>query len=181
MTVLILGGTRSGKSDYAQQIALDLAKGGTHYYLATMIPGDREDDARVQSHLERRAGMGFETIEQGRDILKALDRSETGGTYLLDSVTTLLTNELFRPENNYEPDEAAACRCCAELVEFTRRVANAVIVADDLFRDGRRYDAATDSFRFHLGRVCRVLAEECETVLEMTSGNLIVHKGGWPV
>lgn len=181
MTVLILGGSRSGKSDYAQQIALKMANGGTHYYLATMIPGDREDDARVQSHLKRREGMGFETIEQGRRVLEALDRSDAKAAYLLDSVTTLLTNELFHPENNYEPDEEGALRCGRELLEFADRVANAVIVADNLFCDSVRYEASTDSFRRHLGRICCQLAKKCDAVLEMASGNLIVHKGVWPV
>lgn len=179
MTVLILGGCRSGKSDYAQQIALRMANGGTRYYLATMIPGDREDDARVESHLRRRAGMGFETIEQGRYLLQALERSDVNGAYLLDSVTTLLTNELFHPENGYEPDEEAALRCCGDVLEFASRVKNAVIVADNLFCDAARYSASTDSFRRHLGRICCALAEQCDCVLEMSSGNLIVHKGEW--
>ena len=48
MKVLILGGSKSGKSDFAQEIALKLAKGGVHYYVATMEnTGTEADKATV--------------------------------------------------------------------------------------------------------------------------------------
>lgn len=180
MKILILGGSKSGKSDFAQEIALKLAQGGTHYYVATLRnTGNKADTATVESHLARRAGMGFETVEQDRNILECLDRTDIGGTFLLDSVTTLVTNELYPPEKNYETDEAAALRCCDELVEFANRVRHAVIVSDDLSRDAVHYDPATEAFRRHLGRIHCRLAKECDVVMEMAFGNLLVHKGEW--
>ena len=38
MTILISGGSKSGKSMLAQELTLRLAGGGKHYYVATMIP-----------------------------------------------------------------------------------------------------------------------------------------------
>lgn len=180
MKILILGGSKSGKSDFAQEVALKLADGGAHYYVATLHnSGSEADKATVASHLRRREGMGFETVERGRNILGCLERTDSTGTYLLDSVTTLLTNEIFPAEKNYETDEAAARRCCEELVKLTERVKHIVIVSDDLSRDAVIYDDATEAFRRHLGNIHCRLARECDVVMEMSFGNLTVHKGEW--
>lgn len=181
MTVLILGGSKSGKSDYAQQVALSLAKGGRHYYVATMLPGDQEDHVRIRSHLQRRAGMGFETLECGRNILSVLEQADPSATFLLDSVTALLTNEMFTPETGYVADEAAAERCREELLALAHHAANTVFVCDDLFRDAGRYDPATDAYRRHLGGICCALAAHCDVVLEANSGIITAHKGESPV
>ncbi len=179
MTVFVIGGSKSGKSDFAQQIALKLAKGGKHYYVATLMPQNcASDHAIIQSHLARRDGMGFETIECGHHILSSLEGRSLDATFLLDSVTTLLSNELFPRENGYRTDEAAARRCGDDLIAFLGRAANAVIVSDDLFRDAARYDE--DAFRRHLASIHCRLAQACDTVLEMDIGNPILHKGVLP-
>ena len=180
MKILILGGSKSGKSDFAQEIALKLANGGVHYYVATMEnTGTEADKATVASHLRRREGMDFVTVEQGRHILDCLNRVDPKGTFLVDSVTTLVTNELYPPEKNYETYEEGAVRCGKELLEFIRRVNHAVVVSDDLSRDAIRFDPATEAFRRHLGRIHRELARECDVVMEMAFGNLMIHKGEW--
>ena len=181
MTVFIVGGSKSGKSDFAQQVALSLANGGRHYYVATLMPtGSEADQDIIRSHLQRRAGMGFETIEQGKNLLSCLDRADQRGTFLLDSVTTLLSNALYPAEKNYAPDEEAAKGCCEDLAVFAKSVANAVIVSDDLFRDAVHFDAHTDIFRRHLGAIHCRLARECDVVMEMHLGSLTIHKGEWP-
>lgn len=180
MKILILGGSKSGKSDFAQQVALKLAGGGTRYYVATLQnTGTEADLATVASHLQRREGMGFETVEQGRSILSCLEKTDPGGTFLVDSVTTLLTNELFPPERNYETDGAAAQRCCRELTQLADLVRHIVIVSDDLSRDAAHYDPATEAFRRGLGTIHCHLAQICDVVMEMSFAALTVHKGEW--
>ena len=83
------GGAKNGKSSLAQEIVC--AQSGPRYYLATMIPHDDEDRLRIQRHLDNRAGMGFQTVECGTDILSSLSRMEPDGAVLLDSVTALLS------------------------------------------------------------------------------------------
>lgn len=181
MNVLILGGSKSGKSDYAQQVALSLAKGGSHYYVATMQPGDKEDYARIRSHLQRRAGMDFETLECSRNILSVLCCANSSATFLIDSITALLTNEMFSAETGYMADETAAERCRDELLAFAHHSANTIFVCDDLFRDAGRYDWTTDTYRRHLGSICCALAACCDVVLEANSGIITAHKGEIPV
>lgn len=181
MTILLSGGSKSGKSDFAQTLALALSGGGPHYYIATMIPFDAEDQARIQSHLARRAGMGFITIEQGRSILSCLERADRRGAFLLDSVTALLSNELFPPERGYALDEAAGERCQRELLQFAQQVQSAVFVSDAMYTDSVCYDPVTEAYRRRLGAIDRALAQVCDTVIEMTAGNILIHKGALPL
>ena len=178
MTALIVGGSKSGKSSLAQEIAVSLAGTGPLYYLATMVPRDGEDRARIARHLEDRAGLGFVTVEQGKNLPGCLARANREGTFLLDSVTALLTNEFFPPEKDYAPDYTAGQRVGDDILSLARQVRHLVVVADDLFRDGARYDGTTESYRQALGGILCRLAEEAELVVEMTMGNPVVHMGG---
>ena len=179
MTVLILGGVRSGKSGLGQQTALKLSS-GTHYYIATMIPTDADDRERIRLHLLDREGMGFQTIEQGREVQCCLSQIAPGSTILLDSITSLFMNELFTPENNYVPDESAAGRVLQGLKQLISAAENVVFVSDYLFSDAIRYDSSTEAFRSGLGRIHKGLAEVCDTVVEVASGQIILHKGVLP-
>ena len=181
MTVFISGGAKNGKSDFAQELAVRLADGGKHYYVATMIPCDEEDFGRICRHLASREGMGFETIECGKDILSCLDVADSGGTFLLDSTTALLMNELFPDPASCEMDVEAGYRCGDDLVSFVKSVRHGVIVSDDIFSDAARYDGVTETYRKCLAYIDRKLAQACDTVIEFSAGNVIVHKGEVPV
>ena len=94
MNIFISGGCKNGKSYYAQQLAKRQAEGGRPlYYLVTMEPVDEEDRARILRHRREREGWGFTTLERSRGI-GGLD-ADFSGSFLLDSVTALLSNEMF--------------------------------------------------------------------------------------
>lgn len=180
MIVFITGGAKNGKSSLAQDLALILAKGSLHYYIATMIPADEEDRERIRKHVADRDGMGFETVECGRNILSCLDRVDKKGTFLLDSATALLLNELFPDPASCEMDIAAANRCGDDLAEFAQKVANIVIVSDYIYSDAARYDEVTEVYRRCLAGIDRKLAKISDTVLEVNAGNITVYKGEMP-
>jgi adenosylcobinamide kinase/adenosylcobinamide-phosphate guanylyltransferase len=180
MTILLSGGNKNGKSGYAQDIAVKLADGGKLYYVATMIPYDDEDRARVARHIENRAGMGFETLEAGRNIQNIFDAADENGTFLIDSTTALLLNEMY-PDSHFEQaDSEAASRCISGLLEVASRAGNAVFVSDYIYSDAARYDDFTEEYRRSLASIDRALARTCGTVIEVCAGNLIVHKGELP-
>lgn len=176
MSTYISGGCKNGKSYYAQKIA---KAGGTPlYYVATMIPRDEEDRARIRRHRDERAGWGFETLECGHDILSCLDGADVRGSFLLDSVTALLSNEMFSAAGM---DEAAPERIAEALEAFVRRAPNTVLVSDFIFSDAMLYDEWTEAYRRGLASIDRRLAAVCDNVIEVASGQFIVHKGALPV
>ena len=177
MTVLISGGAKNGKSTLAQDLAVELAAGGKHYYVATMISTGAEDDERIRRHIADRDGMGFETVECFTDIMDCLKTADADAVFLVDSVTALVQNAMFPVERNYEMDTDAAIHCGESLVKFARTVRHAVFVSDYIYSDAQRYDQSTEEYRRCLAAVDRRLAAVCDTVVEVSAGQRIVHKG----
>ena len=163
MKCLVLGGSKSGKSYFSQETAKRLSQnGGGLFYLATMNPVDSEDQRRIARHRAERAGWGFETLEYPRRITDAAKRLDSSSVLLLDSVTSLLTNEMFAEmkirigvENSIFDDISAVAD----------RTGDIVLVSDLLFSDALFYDKATEGFRRGLGHLNQRLAELCDTVV----------------
>lgn len=101
--IMLVGGSRSGKSVYAEQIAARLAdeQGQEVYYLATATIWDAEFARRVKSHQERRPAA-WHTVEEPLDIDEVLlGYKEQPGIYLLDGIGTWVANLMYH--DNY-PD-----------------------------------------------------------------------------
>ena len=182
MNILISGGAKNGKSHYAQQTAQTLAAGGPLYYIATMIPRDEEDRARIARHLQERDGWGFTTIEQGKSIQSLIGREDVdlAGSFLLDSVTAVLENEMFPVAMKdgqavfLGEDMDAPERVRTELVAFARAVREAggsvVFVSDSIYGDACGYSESTERYRKALAEADRALALVCDKVTEVTCG-----------
>lgn len=181
MTVFISGGAKCGKSGLAQDLTVKLSGGGRHYYVATLIPTGAEDQERIRLHLLDRAGMGFETVECAKNVMDCLENADKNGAFLVDSVTSLMQNALFPVEKHYELDLDGAKRCTGELVEFARTVRHAVFVSDYIYSDAGRYDPGTEQYRKCLADADRQLVQVCDLVLEVSAGQVIVHKGVMPI
>jgi len=176
MRTFISGGCKNGKSSLAQQLVVSSGE-GPRYYIATMIPADEEDDARIARHIEDRKDMGFTTIECGRGILHVLDEADDRGTFLLDSVTALLSNEMFRGGAvDHEAPERVASDLAA-LAEQAGSRGNIIFVSNCIYQDAFRYDALTEEYRRGLALVDRRLAAVCDNVAEVCAGSMILHKG----
>jgi adenosyl cobinamide kinase/adenosyl cobinamide phosphate guanylyltransferase len=83
MIVLVLGGTRSGKSGVAERL---VARCGDVTYIATGRVTDDAMAARVAAHRERRPAH-WVTVEAGDDLVGAL-RAAPAGAVLVDSLGT---------------------------------------------------------------------------------------------
>lgn len=175
MIYYLAGGSKSGKSMLAQRIVR--AMPGPHHYVATMRPRDAEDDARIEKHLAERDGWGFITVEQPERIGALLQRCGCCGAFLLDSVTALLANEMFRADGSV--DLTAPERVERELLEVVRGVENIVVVSDFVFSDGAAYDALTEAFRAGLGRIGCALAAAADGAAMLCAGLPAWYKGGW--
>ena len=185
MNVFISGGCKNGKSYYAQKTARDRAEalGRPLYYIATMIPRDEEDRARIRRHLSERDGWGFETLEQPMDLTALLDDPavDKKGVFLLDSVTAIMENEMFRRPADDEAlkgnsgteiryDDTAADRVRNDMVEFAKATGNTVFVSDGIYGDMGEYSESTEDYRQALAAADRALAAVCDKVVEITYG-----------
>ena len=189
MTVFISGGCKNGKSSIAEKCCVNLANGGPLYYIATMQSFDEEDDERIRRHRASRAGKGFETLEQPFDILGCLKKSDAEhGTYILDSVTALMINELYKGtgamgEDTYDQtsDQNAAERVSEELTKLCRSVKIIVFVSDFIYSEADAYSEYTQEFLKALSTVDKALAKECDAVAEVCIGNINMLKGELPL
>jgi len=93
---LVTGGARSGKSRFAESLAMK--QGEPLLYIATAGIGDREMAERIARHQERR-GAAWQTIEEPYDLAGVLKGHD--GWFkasLVDCVTLWLTNLLLKFE-----------------------------------------------------------------------------------
>ena len=175
MRIFISGGSRSGKSDHAQYLAKSQPACGPLYYVATMLPADGEDRARIARHKERRRGWGFVTIEQPADVGGILGKSDPGGSFLLDSLTALLANEMFLPDGSVQTE--AAAKITGALTRLAGEIGHIVLVSDYIYGDAALYDPLTEAYRRSLAEIDRAAVAICDVVLEMTCGIAVAHKG----
>ena len=175
MKIFISGGCKNGKSYHAQRLAK--AQQTEHlYYVATMQSADSEDDERIIRHKQERGGWGFATVEQYIDIENILDKCDNRGSFLLDSVTALLANEMFPPPD-WKLNGQAAEKIIAGLLKILDNIENIVIVSDYIYSDAVIYDEMTERYRKSLAEIDRAAAKACGVVLEVAYTNMIVHKG----
>jgi adenosylcobinamide kinase/adenosylcobinamide-phosphate guanylyltransferase len=83
--VVVLGGTRSGKSRFGRDRAAGLAAGPV-VYVATAVQGDPELDDRIRRHRADRPAE-WDTIEAGHDLAAAIRGVAAATTILLDGLT----------------------------------------------------------------------------------------------
>ena len=90
MFTLVIGGSASGKSEYAEHLVL--AQTGPRIYIATLYPWDQECVARIEKHRRARKNRGFETVERYTDLAGL--ELPTDSNVLLEGLGSLLSNEL---------------------------------------------------------------------------------------
>jgi adenosylcobinamide kinase / adenosylcobinamide-phosphate guanylyltransferase len=158
---LILGGARSGKSAYAENLILDSANHAT--YLATASAGDAEMAERIGHHRARR-GPFWTTIEEPLDLGPRLcEAARPDRPILVDCVTLWLSN-LMHHERDIEAEIRALASLLPDLAGPVVLVANEVglgIVPDN---------ALARRFRDHAGRLNQAVAAVADTVIFIAAG-----------
>lgn len=197
MIALVIGGSGSGKSAYAEQMAVKAAGNGSLYYVATMQVYDEEGKKKVERHQKMRAGKGFFTIEQPRRLKEAAkkvatekvsagkvaaERVPAGKIVLLECMSNLVANEMFSEENlSAVMDEAKIKQLSHEIISGVTALQDScdilIIVTNQIFEDGIRYDASTMDYIRLLGDINRQIAERAEQVVEVVAGIPIFIKG----
>ena len=104
MITLVLGGTRSGKSTFAESYCL--SKDSTPAYIATSYVYDGEMEHRVELHKSRRVNqwVDYEAPLEVSALLKKIGTNHQA--ILLDCLTMLITNYMLKdfPESIDSPE-----------------------------------------------------------------------------
>jgi adenosylcobinamide kinase/adenosylcobinamide-phosphate guanylyltransferase len=132
--ILVTGGVRSGKSQFAEQLA---GSSPPITYLATARAGDEEMARRIRLHQQRRAGLGpgWHTVEEPWDIAGAVaghfrDHPDAG-CVLLECLTLWLTNLLVGLPGRPALDDAAVGAAVEQLQETIAAGRGRVIVVSN--------------------------------------------------
>ena len=176
MMTLIIGGSGSGKSAYAENYMNSISEDRKKYYIATMQIYDEEGKRKVERHRMLRGGKGFSTIEQPVDIGKAAEKMEAEDrTALLECVSNLTANEMFSGEVP-GTEEVITEKIVGGIAVLNRELTHLVIVSNNVFEDGNVYDKTTMAYIRAMGRINQKLAEMADEVVEVVVGIPIVIK-----
>ncbi|SHH03047.1 adenosylcobinamide kinase /adenosylcobinamide-phosphate guanylyltransferase [Kaistia soli DSM 19436] len=104
-TALVIGAARSGKSRFAERMAL--GTGLVPIYVATAEARDDEMAARIASHRRMRADAGWTTIEEPRDLVPALGSVVSSDAVVLVDCLTLWLSNLIEAERDVEAEGRA--------------------------------------------------------------------------
>ena len=162
MRILILGGARSGKSRYAERLALESGK--ETVYIATGWAGDEEMSARIARHREQRP-QAWLTVEEPCALAKALQtHAAVNRCLIVDCLTLWLANLLEQGDGRFQQERGALLDTLPNLPGTLCLVSNEVglgiVPINPLAR--RFVDEA--------GWLHQDLAQLCERVVWVTAG-----------
>lgn len=177
MMALIIGGSGSGKSAFAEQYIVSAAGEKKKYYIATMKVYDEEGRRKVEKHRMQRADKGFQTIESPVDIEKAAQEiKENHAVALLECMSNLVANEMFSSEIP-EKKDVVVQKILEGIRSLKEQVEHLVIVTNHVFEDGVVYDSMTMEYMCALGEINQHLAAMSENVMEVVVGIPVMLKG----
>lgn len=165
--ILVTGGQRSGKSEYAEQLALSLDPAPV--YLATATVGDDEMRRRVEAHRARR-GPQWTNIEEP---LHPSRHEVAGHAVLLDCLTLWATNIFFQAG---EDVQASLKAFSEEFERMTAADATFILVTNEIGMGGISPNATQRRFTDLQGYVNRIAAKRADNVVFMVSGIPITIK-----
>ena len=164
--VLILGGVRSGKSRYAQQMASDT--GNRVLFLATAEAGDDEMKRRIAKHKSSRP-ESWRTIEEQMDIAGVLRKNAArADAVIIDCITVWLSNLLMHNEKLSEKEMTAEIDRLIDAYE--QGEATYIIVSGEVGMGIVPEHPLGRIFRDYLGLANQRLAGKADSVVLMVAG-----------
>jgi adenosylcobinamide kinase/adenosylcobinamide-phosphate guanylyltransferase len=174
--ILILGGARSGKSDYAEKLAGQL--GRRVLYIATAEAKDDEMIARIAAHRQARPAE-WQTLEAPREVGAALASIQGAPeVLLLDCMTLLVSNIILALETEPQTEiEAAVYTEIEAMLDVRKKLGVPLVVVSNEVGLGLvpPYELGR-TYRDLLGRANQHLAALADQVLFMVAGLPLVMK-----
>jgi len=170
--ILVTGGTRSGKSSFAQDLAEEAQ--GRKAFIATAEPLDREMKERIALHKQERPA-GWDTVEEPINLATAV--KECGEAYdvlLIDCLTLWISNLLV----NKSIHEEAILKNISALVAGCREVpARVIVVTNELGMGIVPSDRLSRIYRDLVGKANQQVASAADEVYFLVSGIPMKLKG----
>jgi adenosylcobinamide kinase/adenosylcobinamide-phosphate guanylyltransferase len=166
-TVFITGGSRSGKSRHAMELARAIA--GKRVFIATAQGLDAEMADRITRHRRERESAGsWITVEEPLEVAEAVRKHADSAVIVLDCVTLWVTNLLLTGENLTED---AVSALAGELSRAAGEAAGTVIIVSNETGMGIVPDnELSRRFSDLAGRANQVIAAAADEVIFMVSG-----------
>ena len=178
-TVLVVGGSRSGKSAYAQ--ALAETESGVLYYLATcpcpLQSDDPEMSARIFAHQQKRQGGLWQTIEEPLHLADFLQTLPTQATVLIDCLTLWISNLMYADRAGTLDEEQVAALAQELLAAARTRPGEVIIVSSEVGCGLVPEQALSRRFRDFVGRCNQVMAAGADRVVQVVCGIPVTIKG----
>ena len=159
--ILITGGQRSGKSSYAEKLALSLSS--NPIYMATSRIWDEEFRQRVIKHQERR-GSEWTNIEEEKELSR---HQVKDNVVLIDCVTLWCTNFFFDLDADVE---AALQAVKQEFDNFIQQNATFIFVTNEIGSGAVSENAIQRRFTDLQGWMNQYIASKADQVYLMVSG-----------
>jgi adenosylcobinamide kinase/adenosylcobinamide-phosphate guanylyltransferase len=160
-SLLVLGGARSGKSRYAQQLAE--TSGKVPVLIATAAAGDAEMAQRIARHQAERSAH-WQVVEEQVNVAEALHREAAADKVVVVDCLTLWLSNLMLGSRDIE----AHCEALAQLVPALP--GPVIFVSNEVGLGLVPETALGRAFRDAQGRLNQTLASVCETVVFVAAG-----------
>lgn len=170
MLTIVTGGSGSGKSELAENIAVKYK--GKKYYVAAMESFGEEAMIRIQRHRKMRAEKGFETIEKYTDVDELI--FSRNDIVLLECMSNLCANEMFSCSTQ---KVGAVDKIISGIEKINNMSAQLIIVTNEIFSDGILYEKETMEYIKVLGEINRRIFEFADNVIESVYGIPYILKG----
>jgi adenosylcobinamide kinase/adenosylcobinamide-phosphate guanylyltransferase len=184
VVTLVIGGARSGKSEFAEQFA-STRRNNRLFYVATLRPaGDRENLERIRRHQTIRAARSFETVElytpDDLDHWCNELNSEGNAVVLLDCLGVMLSQGKYVESDGGQwvelENETVECAVMSALGKLARKTEDLIIVAPDIFK-AKAPDPSTDRYMRLLGSVLQSIVEILDSsVVEVVAGIPVIRR-----
>lgn len=168
---LVLGGARSGKSRYAQQLAEQSQR---VVFVATAKASDDEMHAKIERHKEDRPKEWL-TVEEPLELRKVLTEHEVDSDVIVIDCLTIYTANLMEAEGE---NSAAIDHRIEALCETLQKVqCNIVLVSNEVGSGVHPVSTLGRAYRDLLGEVNQRVARIADDVVLMVAGLPLALKG----
>jgi adenosylcobinamide kinase/adenosylcobinamide-phosphate guanylyltransferase len=173
--ILVLGGARSGKSRFAQEMADGLS--GRVLFVATAEAGDEEMRVRIENH-KRSRPADWRTLEAPTKVGAAL-AAQLGDAevVIIDCLTLLVSNLMIGAGDEGQQAARVAAEVEGLLDCLEQHEVTTIIVSNEVGLGLVPDNSLGRSYRDLLGRANQTLAQRADTVYFMVAGIPLVVKG----